>query len=67
MVPAHQPVGPTFQVDRLVGPAHGTHCQGWLVGPGCLVGWWDLAIRLKFTNLNGHIDMTRRRIAEVLV
>jgi hypothetical protein len=51
----------------LVGPACGTHYQGWLVGPGCQVGWWNRAVRLKFTNLNGHIDMTRRRIAEVSV
>jgi hypothetical protein len=67
--PACEAAGPARQVVRgtrsLVGPARGTHYQGRLVGLSCQIGWWDCAVRLKFTNLNGHIDMTRRRIVEV--
>jgi hypothetical protein len=68
-------VGWTHQWDDwLVGPACqvnwtccGTHCKGRLVGPRCHVGWWELNFRMKFANLDGHIDMTRRSIAEVLI
>jgi hypothetical protein len=58
-------MGPARQA--VLGPARGTHCQSQLVGPSCQVSWWDLGIRLKFTNLNSHVDMTHRRIAEVSV
>jgi hypothetical protein len=55
-----QLMGPTCQVDQLVGPARGTRYQGRLVEPTCQVSWWDLAIGLKISNLNSHIDMARR-------
>jgi hypothetical protein len=39
------------------------------IRPAC--GWWNLVVGIKFANLNGHIDghldMTRRSIAEVSV
>jgi hypothetical protein len=42
--------------DPPMGPTRGTHCQSRLVGPNYQVSWWDLGIRLKFTNLNSHVD-----------
>jgi hypothetical protein len=53
--------------NLLSGSVGGTWLSDWLVGPDYQVGWWNRAVRLKFTNLNGHIDMTHRRIAEVSV